>query len=355
MSSSLPPGGSDAGSLHTEPLDIVSAEEPLPDDAAPGSAVDDQGPGGQPSTDRVSDAEADDARSPGDDEASVRPRTGAVGRALGWVAAILLSVVIVLCVVLGLSGYRAYIMQTPSMGTAAPVGSLVVTRPAQVADLHPGDIVTVAPAGGGETHTHRVLSVSDGSATTRGDLNGTPDPEKVVQGNLEGRAVVVAPVLGWATKMLPMVLVVLLVSMLLTARVRDPQRKFRYRALGFFCGVALSVVVVQPLLGVQLLGMRTDQDARGSFAEAHVVSTGLFPVSVSPAEDHGTATDVLAPTGTDGMARADRPSDGGKFTFYPRMEFTPVWWLGAVLYCATPFAVLGLHQWFSRRKEGVPA
>lgn len=351
MSSLLPRDEPDADAPRTEPLAVLDPEERSPgadDDAAALSAAE---AGGLP--DDEADAESEDGTTADDDAA--RPRSGRAARIIGWAAAVVLSLFVLLCAVLGLGGYRAYIMETASMGTSAPVGALVVTQPAQVADLRAGDIVTVAPSAGGTTHTHRVVSVDGSSAQTQGDLNGTPDPERVVQGNLEGCAVVVAPVLGWITKMLPIVLVVLIASMLLTVRVRDPRSRFRYRALGLFCGVALAVVIVKPLLGVQLLSMKTDQDADGPFAEAHVVSTGIFPVSVAPAEDHGTATDVLAPTGADGMARADEPSDGGKFTFYPRVELTSGWWLGAVLYCASPFVVFGIHQRVTRQKGEVSA
>ena len=37
-------------------------------------------------------------------------------------------------------GMRIFFVTTPSMATAAPVGSLVITQPAS--DYHPGDIIT---------------------------------------------------------------------------------------------------------------------------------------------------------------------------------------------------------------------
>lgn len=266
------------------------------------------------------------------------------------VAGALVAALVILSVVLGLRGYRVYFMQTPSMGTSAPVGSLVVTQPVEVGDLGRGDVVTVAPRGGGSTHTHRVIDVAERSATTKGDLNGTPDPETVDAENLVGRAVLILPAMGWVVKMLPIILLTLLAGYLLTSRVRDPRARFRYLLLSVFCGLALSIVIVQPLLGVQLLSMNVDHREDGPFAEAHVVSTGLFPVQITPFEDAGQSSAVLAPTGTAGSAVATQAAEDGQFMFYPRLALTPGWSVVMVLYCALPFLVFGLHEFSTRRK-----
>ena len=247
-------------------------------------------------------------------------------------------------VVLGVLGYRAYIMQTPSMGTSAPVGSLVVTQPCSLAHLRQGDVVTVKPRQGGTTHTHRVVELSGDTAVTRGDLNGSADPERVGNGNLAGRAVAILPAVGWLVKMLPLVAVAMLAVFAVTVRVRDRGERFRYRAVGFFCALALSTAVVHPLLGLQLLSMRLDENADGPYAVAHVVSTGLLPVQVSPTGGHGHESELLAPTGAAGEALSTKPSAAGEFTFYPRLVLTPLWWGGVVLYCGLPFLVLGLYE-----------
>ena len=63
-------------------------------------------------------------------------------------------------------GMRIFFVTTPSMATAAPVGSLVVTQPAS--DYHPGDIITFQRHG--RTYTHRIQSITNqyrATSTTR--------------------------------------------------------------------------------------------------------------------------------------------------------------------------------------------
>lgn len=287
------------------------------------------------------------------DDATVAPAAprSRWGLVASIVLAVLVAAAVVVGTVLGMHGYRAFVMETPSMGTSAPVGSLVVVQPSSVAQLHQGDVVTVAPREGGTTHTHRVVEVSGAGAVTRGDLNGSPDPERVGDDNLVGRAVAILPAMGWVVKMLPIVLVTLLLTFLLTVRVQDRHARFRYRALGFFCGVALAIVLVKPLLGVQLLSMRLDQNEDGPYAVANVVSTGIFPVQVAPSEDQGQASQLLAPTGTAGQAVSTLVSKKGEFAFYPSLALTPLWWLGMIAYCASPFLLFGLHAWVTREKR----
>src|SRR5690348_4293534 len=67
-------------------------------------------------------------------------------------------------VALGLSGWRAQSMTTPSMGRTAPVGSLVITHPVAASSLHVGDIVAFHPPGrSGTTFVHRVTGISLGA------------------------------------------------------------------------------------------------------------------------------------------------------------------------------------------------
>lgn len=86
-------------------------------------------------------------------------------------------------------GGRWQVVATPSMGTAAPVGTLVLTVPADRVAV--GDIVTYHPpvANHPNSVTHRVISVEpDGGFRTRGDINGAVDPWTVRPSNLVGVA-----------------------------------------------------------------------------------------------------------------------------------------------------------------------
>lgn len=246
------------------------------------------------------------------------------------------------------SGMRMYVVQTPSMGTGAPVGALVVTTPAQVSDVAVGDIVAFQQPGDVKPHTHRVKAIDGDVLRTRGDINGADDPLPVGDSSLIGRAVIAAPVLGWAVKMLPIVLIVTVIGTLLTVRVGNPLERFRYRVLAAFCGLAIAIAYVKPMLGAALLWMRVDSGGADPQATARVVSTGLLPIRVMPLDDGGHASGVLSPTGTTGEAVATKLGADGRFAFYPQPALDFWWWVGIIVFCLLPVFVLGLHAFLHR-------
>ena len=67
---------------------------------------------------------------------------------------------------------------SPSMGAAAPVGTLLLTRPVTAGQVRVGDIIAFHPAIEPRvSFTHRVVEVDPaGGLHTRGDLNGATDP-----------------------------------------------------------------------------------------------------------------------------------------------------------------------------------
>ncbi|MCB4209030.1 hypothetical protein H9I38_09600, partial [Arthrobacter sp. UM1] len=122
--------------------------------------VDDEAKASSPA--RLLGPEEPEAPSP---EEPARPGRGISPGSLALIIAGALFGVTVL--VGALLGLRAFIMETPSMGTAAPVGSLVLTAPAQVADLKKNDIVSFSQAGATETHTHRVIAAGKDGVRTK--------------------------------------------------------------------------------------------------------------------------------------------------------------------------------------------
>jgi signal peptidase I len=79
-----------------------------------------------------------------------------------------------------------------SMSPALTPGDLVMYRRAP-ADAHERDIVVVAPRGSG-AFIHRVVAVQlDGSLRTKGDANGSSDPEAAASDELAGVVMVGVP------------------------------------------------------------------------------------------------------------------------------------------------------------------
>lgn len=262
-----------------------------------------------------------------------------------WLAALAALAAVTVLAALGVAwafGMRSFVMETPSMGRAIPVGSLVVTEPARVAELEPGDVVTAEI--NGRSRTHRVIDSADDAVRTRGDLSAAVDPLPLTDQALVGRVVFTATGLGWVVRGLPVILLAWLLFWLITRRVEEPTQRSRYRLLGVFCGFALAIVLVRPLLGVELLGLRVDGPEE---AEARTVSTGILPVEVDPAGDD-PAGPVMFPVGTDVATTAHEAVDG-KFSFQPRPALSWPWWLGLIGLGLSPFLWFYLqHRWFER-------
>jgi signal peptidase I len=193
------------------------------------------------------------------------------------------------------NGGRWFVVATPSMGTAAPVGTLVLSRPTTVADLHVGDIISFhPPTAPSQTYTHRVAAISAaGGITTRGDINGSADGWMLHQADLIGKASWIAPGLGWLVRGLPLLVLGFAVVILITRFVRSLQWRAALRIIGGALVVSLAAIILRPFTGIVLLQTSMDQHR----AVARVVSTGLLPIRVQ-AKD---GTDVNLLTGQTGI------------------------------------------------------
>lgn len=191
-----------------------------------------------------------------------------------------------------LSGTRWFVVETPSMGRAAPVGSLVVTRP----DAGPvqGDVIAFVAPGTGHVYTHRIQQVeADGSVRTKGDINGARDPWLVPRSAVLGRAAAILPGAGFAVRGLPVLVGGALLVQLVTLPIRRRDRRTSARILGLHLVATAVLLWVQPLIRVVLIA--SDPTADG--VRASIVSTGLLPIRLVT-----SAGEVLAHLG-DGMPR----------------------------------------------------
>ncbi len=144
---------------------------------------------------------------------------------LMWAATVLLTALVAVTLLFQASGGRWFVVQTPSMGTTAPVGTLLLTTPVLLEDLHVGDVVSFHPSTTpDETYTHRVIAVDADGITTRGDINGAVDPWKTDQAHLVGEATTILPGFGWLAKGVPLLLAGLVIVMVLTRPIGSPTR-----------------------------------------------------------------------------------------------------------------------------------
>jgi len=100
-----------------------------------------------------------------------------------------------------LLGYQSFVIYSGSMEPAVKVGSLLLTRPADVEDLRVGDVITYRSPGNHTTLTHRIVSIrqEDGERafTTKGDASLDPDPREVILRGQVSKMTFDIPYLGY--------------------------------------------------------------------------------------------------------------------------------------------------------------
>jgi signal peptidase I len=246
-----------------------------------------------------------------------------------WAATVVLAALVAATLLFQASGGRWFVVQTPSMGTTAPVGSLLLTTPVLLEDVQPGDVVSFHPSTTpDETYTHRVIAVDTGGLTTQGDINGAVDPWLTDQTHLIGEATTILPGFGWLAKGLPLFLAGLVIVMILTRLIGSPTHRASMRMLGGSLVATLVVFVLKPFVALVVLEAVT----RGDDVRASIVNTGLLPIRV--AVEGGSHTSLVA--GQVGTVTAP-VGENGQFHDISTTLDLPLWgWILFYALCAAP-------------------
>jgi signal peptidase I len=193
-----------------------------------------------------------------------------------WAAATLVvTVFAATTLALFLIGVRGFIVETPSMGQTAPVGSLVVTAPIESKQVVIGDIITFKPdSAPTEVYTHRVVEVDSKGIHTQGDINGAVDPWALHQANLLGKEFAIFPVMGWVVKALPILSLGFGLVWIGTIYIPAKHLRSALRTLGVSAVAAYTVNLIKPLVSYVVL---TQTPTIGGMT-SRVVSTGLIPL-----------------------------------------------------------------------------
>jgi len=143
------------------------------------------------------------------------PRHGRVRERIAWAVAVLGLTAVVVAVGASALGWSMLIFRSGSMSPDIPAGALAVARPVPVAEISPGDVVSVISQKNDDRITHRVVDVvvgedGVGRLTLRGDANAANDQE-LYRATTVDRVVMSAPWLGYPVAFLlsPVGLVVL--------------------------------------------------------------------------------------------------------------------------------------------------
>lgn len=268
--------------------------------------------------------------------------TSRVRRVLGVVgpAAAAVALLVVLAGSLAGAGVACYVVASASMGTAAPVGALVVTRAVDDGGIDRGDLVAFRPpAEPGTVYIHRVVRIDGDRVVTRGDLNAAADAWTLRRDDVVGRAVAVLPGAGFVVRAAPIVLIGVVVVALATWPVRNRTVRSAARLVGASAVLAAAAMQVKPFVGLTVLAAAPLAD--GGFA-ARIVSTGLLPVLVTGADRDV----VLGPGATARLLFSDASRSVG---LHASLAFTWWQWVSAVLACLLPTACSLLLAARSRR------
>ncbi len=130
---------------------------------------------------------------------SVKEKTRMMINAIGFgVLAFLLMMVFIPKML----GYETFYIQTGSMGSAIPRGSLVFCKQVPFEEINLGDVVTFHSDDGSEFFTHRVVDVDTKNQmfTTKGDANEDIDPSPTSYYFAHGKVNFSIPLVGYAAE-----------------------------------------------------------------------------------------------------------------------------------------------------------
>lgn len=236
------------------------------------------------------------------------------------IAAGILLVVGVLASLFG-AGIRMYEVKTPSMGTVAPVGTMVVTHPESSYAI--GDVVTYVR--NGRSYTHRIVNQTAQGFITQGDINSSPDALPVPAYEIVGKVVFYGKCLGFLVQGLPAIFIgwTLVYAITLLPRVRSAWR-WHIRLVGWSLVVSIVALFLRPWVNLDMLGY---VPAEAGGVNMHLVNTGIFPVSV---------LGKVISSGQDVVVNQAVLDPNGHYTVIPQLALNLPWFLLLLLICLTP-------------------
>lgn len=264
----------------------------------------------------------------------MKPRSR-VRRAVAWAGVAALSAATLLLVGWYLDGGRWVRVETPSMGTQAPVGTLLWVKPTAFEDLRVGDFITFRPpghppgrpSGAATTYSHLVAAVhDDGTVDTQGRISAR-DPWRLGPEDVVGRVAMSWPGVGWLVQAAPVLGLGALLVGSVVGRLRDRDSRVPVALIGTAVVLAAVLVVYRPLTGAEQLSFRAVEGG----ARASYVSTGLLPVQLTePGGDR-----VVLAAGEVGSVLSTS-ADGRRFEVSVRPAIPTAWWWVLVGACFVP-------------------
>lgn len=253
-----------------------------------------------------------------------------IEKTLFWLFVAFTAFVMVGAAITYSQGGRWFAVRTPSMGTYAPVGALVVTeKVTQDRTLAVGEVITFNhPRQPQLVFTHRIHDITPAGYITKGDNGAKPDDWVVRDSDIIGVVKHHWYVLGFVLVGMPYFLIGLLITALVARYgVRRLWRRQTY-VIGVCLSYTITAWIIRPFLNAELLGfLRKDGGV-----EATLVSTGIFPIRAQAIG--GSSADLNA--GEVGTVFTDEFARNGAFQVVPEANLTFWWWVAVILFCLLP-------------------
>jgi signal peptidase I len=249
---------------------------------------------------------------------------------LAWSVAAIAALLLTAAVLFLSAGGRWFVVETPSMGEAAPVGTLVLDLPVDVATLSVGDIVSFETSANPDVvYTHRIVSIdADGGIHTRGDVNGATDPWTLTQADVIGTPALLVPRIGWLLRAAPILLIGTLIILTLTSAFTDRVTRTCLRIAGSALTVSYAAFVFKPFVNVTTITNTSSPTG----VEATVISSGIFPVRV---DAHG-GNSVHLVDGEMGRVVIHELTKNGHYQLMSNIDLDPLGWVALIAVCLVP-------------------
>lgn len=251
---------------------------------------------------------------------------------LAWSVAAIAALLLAAAVLFLSAGGRWFVVETPSMGEAAPVGTLVLDLPVDVDTLAVGDVVSFeTDANPGVVYTHRIIAIDADGLHTRGDINGATDPWTLTQHDVIGTPALLVPHLGWLFRAAPILLVGTLLIWTLTSAFTDRVTRTCLRIAGGALTTSYAAFVLKPFVNVTTITNTSSPHG----VEATIVSSGIFPVRV---DAHGGNTVHLV-DGQVGRVVIHELTKNGHYQLTSNIDLDPMGWAALVAVCLVPLVL----------------
>jgi signal peptidase I len=250
-------------------------------------------------------------------------------RSVHWLLLVVIVLALVWAGIWRLQGGKWERVETASMGTSAPVGSLLWVEPTDFKDLKVGDFITFHPPGSKKvTYSHRVYSINDnGTISTKGQIT-SPDPWEIRSDDVVGRVTATWQGVGWIVGAAPVLFGGGLILWLITRKLRDASWRLPFAIVGTTLILSAVIVIYRPLVQAEQLGFAPV----ASGAKATYVSTGLLPLRLRAY--HGEHVDLR--DGEVGSVTAVKKDSYGRYgvSLHPHL---PLWWWAVLIFaCFIP-------------------